>query len=52
MVVDVYTPAGRDLSAEYNSIGTPTFIFFDPNGAEVWRSIGTVDPDQVRDSLP
>ncbi|MFN2144890.1 MAG: hypothetical protein ACK2T7_06030 [Anaerolineales bacterium] len=50
--VDVYTPAGRALSADYNSIGTPVFIFFDPEGNEVWRSIGTLDPDQVRNSLP
>jgi thioredoxin-related protein len=52
LVVDVYTPAGRELSKEYNSLGTPTFIFFDPEGVEVWRSIGSIDPDQVRDSLP
>ncbi len=48
----MYTPAGRELSADYNSIGTPTFIFFDLDGNEVWRSIGMIDPDQVRDSLP
>jgi hypothetical protein len=50
--VDVYTPAGRELSEEYISIGTPVFIFFDPDGVEVWRSIGSIDPEQVRASLP
>jgi hypothetical protein len=50
--VDVYTPAGRELSEAYNSIGTPVFIFFDPGGTEVWRSIGSIDPEQVRASLP
>ena len=52
LVVDVYTVAGRELTAEYNSIGTPVFIFFDPDGGELWRSIGTLDPDKVRASLP
>ena len=50
--VDVYTPAGRELSGVYNSFGTPTFIFFDPEGNEVWRSIGSIDADKVRASLP
>ncbi|MBN2043471.1 MAG: thioredoxin family protein [Anaerolineales bacterium] len=50
--VDVYTPSGRELSKIYNNIGTPTFIFFDPNGDEVWRSFGSIDPDKVRESLP
>jgi thiol:disulfide interchange protein len=50
--VDVYTPAGRDLSSVYNNIGTPTFIFFDAGGDEIWRSIGSIDADRVRDSLP
>lgn len=50
--VDIYTAAGRELTAEYNSIATPTFIFFDAEGNEVWRSIGSLDPDRVRTSLP
>lgn len=50
--VDVYTTAGRELSEVYNSIGTPVFIFFDQDGAEVWRSIGSINPDKVRTSLP
>jgi thioredoxin-related protein len=50
--VDVYTTAGRDLTKVFNSIGTPVFIFFDPDGIEVWRSAGSIDPDQVRASLP
>jgi thioredoxin-related protein len=50
--VDVYTNAGRELSNEYNSFGTPTFIFFEPDGTELWRSIGSIDSDKVRASLP
>ena len=50
--VDVYTPAGRELSGRYSSFGTPTFVFFDPEGVEVWRSIVSIDPEKVRASLP
>jgi thioredoxin-related protein len=50
--VDIYTAAGRELSAEFNSIATPTFILFDAGGNEVWRSIGSLDPDRVRAWLP
>ena len=52
LVVDVYTPAGRVLTETYGSLGTPTFIFFEPDGVEIWRTFGSVDPDQVRNSLP
>jgi hypothetical protein len=30
---------------------TPTFIFFDAAGIEVWRSFGSIDADQVRGEL-
>jgi len=50
--VDIYTASGRELTAEFNSVATPTFIFFDASGNEIWRSIGSLDPDRVRDSLP
>lgn len=50
--VDIYTAAGRELSAEYNGVFTPTFVFFNPDGEEVWRTVGSLDPEKVRASLP
>ena len=50
--VDIATPAGKELSEKFNAFGTPTFIFFDPAGVEVWRTIGMLDPEKVRASLP
>ena len=50
--VDIYTSAGRELGAEYNAVFTPTFIFLDPDGGEVWRSVGSLDAEKVRASLP
>ena len=49
--VDVQSPLGRELAREYGSF-TPTFVFFDSQGAELWRSVGTIDADEVRQSLP
>lgn len=50
--VDIYTTAGRELSSEYNGVFTPTFIFFNLDGEEVWRTVGSLDAEQVRASMP
>lgn len=50
--VDVNSPTGRELTAEYGSRVTPTFIFFDSAGEELWRQFGTLDRDRVRASMP
>ncbi len=42
---------GKDLGRQYGFQATPTFIFFDAQGNEVWRQIGSFDPQMVRDSL-
>jgi thioredoxin-related protein len=49
--VDVQDPAGRQLASEYKFLATPTFIFFNAQGVELWRSVGTINPDQVAQSL-
>lgn len=49
--VDMQDAAGKELSSEYTARVTPTFIFFDGTGSEVWRSMGTLDPQQVASSL-
>lgn len=30
---------------------TPTFIYFDKNGKELWRTVGNFDAQKVRDAL-
>jgi thioredoxin-related protein len=47
---DVQSSLGRELSREYGAF-TPTFVFFDGQGNELWRMIGTIDPEKVRQSL-
>lgn len=40
-----------ELAPVYDFNFTPTFIFFDAQGNEVWRMIDDFDPQKVRDSL-
>jgi thioredoxin-related protein len=49
--INIQEPVGRELARLYGFEFTPTFIFFDAQGSEVWRTIGSFDPQQVRDSL-
>lgn len=49
--VNVQDPAGKALASQYDFRVTPTFIFFDASGTEVWRSVGSIAPQKVADSL-
>ena len=49
--VNIQDPAGRELAPVYDFEYTPTYIFFDARGHELWRSIGEIDPQKVRDSV-
>jgi len=49
--VDIQSEEGNKLAREYDVQFTPTFIFFDGAGKEQWRSIGQLDPAQVRKYL-
>ena len=48
--VDVQSALGNDLVREYGKF-TPTFVFFNTEGEEIWRAIGSIDPEKVRQSL-
>ncbi|MFN8412521.1 MAG: thioredoxin family protein [Anaerolineales bacterium] len=50
--LNIQEQAAQQLAPLYNFEVTPTFIFFDENGNEVWRTVGTFDPQLVRNSLP
>ena len=49
--INVQDDVGRELSPVYDFEYTPTYIFFDGQGREVWRMIGEINPQQVRDSV-
>jgi thioredoxin-related protein len=40
-----------ELSPVYGFEFTPTFIYFDADGNEIWRTVGDFNPQRVRDSL-
>ena len=49
--VNIQDPVGRQLAPVYDFEYTPTYIFFDARGHELWRTIGEIDPQRVRDSV-
>lgn len=49
--LNIQDPIGRELTAVYGFEFTPTFIFFDAEGNEAWRQVGSLDPQRVRDTL-
>ncbi len=50
--LNIQDQAAQELAPVYGFEFTPTFIFFDAQGNELWRTIGTFDAQLVRDSLP
>jgi thioredoxin 1 len=49
--IDLQSSVGRQLAPVYNFEFTPTFVFFTSDGTELWRQVGGIDADHVRDSL-
>jgi thioredoxin 1 len=49
--LNIQDEIGKDLLPIYGFQFTPTFIFFDAEGNELWRTIGEFNPQRVRDSL-
>jgi thioredoxin-like negative regulator of GroEL len=46
--VNIQDPAGKYLAQKYGFQATPTFIMFDSQGVEEWRSLGRIDRDKVQ----
>ena len=49
--LDIQESVGKELASQYAVQFTPTFIFFNSTGNEMWRTIGEFDPQKVRDSI-
>jgi thioredoxin-related protein len=49
--LDIQTATGRALAPIYGFQYTPTFIFFNPEGKEAWRSIGSLDTSLITNAL-
>lgn len=49
--LNIQEPVGQELAPVYGFKFTPTFIFFDEDGNELWRQVGGLDTQRVRESL-
>jgi thioredoxin-related protein len=49
--IDVLDPVGKEIGRHYGFKYTPTFILFDSEGEELWRTVGSINPTEVRGSL-
>ena len=49
--LDIQEEVGRELAPVYDFKFTPTFIFFDGEGNEIWREVGSLNPQRVKDTL-
>jgi thioredoxin-related protein len=49
--INIHESVGHELGPILGIEFAPTFIYFDPQGNEIWRQIGSFDPQKVRDSL-
>ena len=46
--LNIQEKAGMELAPLYEFQYTPTFIFFDEQGDEIWRTIGSFDEAKLR----
>ena len=49
--LNIQEEVGRELAPVYGFEFTPTFILFDGAGNELWRDVGAIDPQRVRESI-
>jgi thiol-disulfide isomerase/thioredoxin len=49
--IDLQDEAGAVLGREMGVLYTPTFLLFDAAGGRVFRSIGRLDPAEIRRTL-
>ena len=49
--LNIQEEVGRELAPVYGFQFTPTFIYFDGDGVELWREVGSLDAQRVRDSV-
>ncbi len=49
--LNIQEKVGRELAPRYGFQYTPTFILFDGEGDEIWREVGSLDVERVRQSI-
>ena len=49
--LNIQEDVGRELAPVYGFEYTPTFIYFDGQGNELWRQVGGLDTQRLRESV-
>jgi len=49
--LNIQDPVGRTVAERFGFRFTPTFVFLDAAGDEIWRQVGSIDPQAVERSL-
>ncbi len=49
--LNIQDPVGRAVAERFDFRFTPTFVFIDAAGEEIWRQVGSIDPQAVERSL-
>ena len=49
--LNIQEEVGRELAPVYDFEFTPTFIYFDGDGNELWREVGSLDTQKVYESV-
>ncbi|OQY80697.1 MAG: hypothetical protein B6D40_12465 [Anaerolineae bacterium UTCFX3] len=49
--LNIQESVGRELAPVYGFQYTPTFIYFDAQGNELWRQVGGLDVERVKQSV-
>jgi len=49
--LNIQDGVGRELAPVYGFQYTPTFIYFDGAGNELWRQVGGLDTQRLRESV-
>jgi thioredoxin-related protein len=49
--VDIHARENRTLLSNLDVQFTPTFVLYNLNGQEVWRSVGTIDEVKAREKV-
>jgi thioredoxin-like negative regulator of GroEL len=49
--VDIQSSAGRAIAGEFGVLVTPTFMFFDAQGQEIQRMVGSLNEELIKRTL-
>ena len=49
--LNIQETVGRSVAERFGFRFTPTFVFIDAAGNELWRQVGAIDPQAVQRSL-